>query len=111
MDEQEQEAVGDWPEWVRDWVLPYLDDSILWPVLFALVAHVLIVIVPLMLQVWRYQNVGAGMMLLILLTASVHLARMEWQALGRPRGLTLVLTVVWLSSLPCVWLAETTGVL
>lgn len=110
MEEPETSAAG-WPPWVQDWVLPYLDDSILWPVLFSLLGHVVIVIVPLMLQVLRYQNAGALMILLILLMGSGHLIRMELQALGKPRALTAVLVLMWLSSIPCVWFAEKTGVL
>ena len=111
MSEPNEPAPAAWPPWVQDWILPYLDDSILWPVLFALLGHVLLIIVPFLLQVWRYANPGAGIILVILMFGSGHLVHMELQAIGKPRGLTAVLVLMWLAALPCAWFAETTGVL
>lgn len=100
-----------WPAWVQEWVLPYVDDSVLWPVAVSLLGHVVIVIVPLMLQVWRHGSVGAGVLLAALLVGTVWLVRMEALAVGRVGALTGVLAVMWAVSFPAAWFAEVTGVL
>lgn len=100
-----------WPLWVRDWVLPYVDDSILWPVAFALLAHVVIILVPLMLQVWRYGSVAGAIGLLWLFGCTAYVVRMERAAVGRFGGITVALVLTWLSCIPTAWFCETTGVL
>ena len=110
MSEPEQPA-GDWPEWVRDWVIPYLDDSILWPVAVSLLGHVVVVIVPLMLDIYRHHNLTSVAVLLAMLAGSAWLVRIELRALGRPRAVTGVRAAMWLVSMPFAWFAERTGVL
>lgn len=110
MDEP-QTIEGDWPEWVRDWVIPYLDDSILWPVAISLLGHVVVVIVPLMLDVYRAGTVSSAVVLLVMLGVSGWLVRLELRAIKRPGALTGVLGAMWLVSLPFAWFAESTGVL
>jgi hypothetical protein len=113
-----EETMGDagrtrqgWPDWVEQWVLPYVDDIALWPVLFALLGHVLVVIVPLMLQVYRHGSSWAVLILLLLSGATMALVRMEHVAKGRFGMLSLVMLITWSSSLPFAWFAERTGVL
>jgi hypothetical protein len=107
----EGEGKPTWPLWVEEWVLPYLDDTILWPVLFSLLGHVVVVIVPLMLNVWRTGSVYAALLLAMLLGGTGYLMRMELHAVGRPGALSAVLLVMWLSSFPFVWFSLATGVL
>lgn len=107
----EAEAKPGWPLWVEDWVLPYLDDTVLWPVLFSLLGHVVVVIVPLMLQVWRTGSGFAAFLLALLLGGTGYLMRMEVHAIGRLGALSAVLAVMWLSSVPFVWFSLATGVL
>jgi hypothetical protein len=100
-----------WPVWVQEWVLPYLDDSVLWPVLFALLAHVALILVPLMLQVWRHGSFGGVIGLGWLFACTAYVVRMEHRAVGRFRGVSLVLGLTWGLSLPLAWLCESTGVI
>lgn len=106
-----RDAGEGWPEWVREWVLPYVDDSVLWPVAFSLLGHVVIVIVPLMLQVYRTGSGTAVFVLTLLAGGTGYLIKMELEAIRRPGVLTAVLSFMWLCSLPFAWFAESTGVL
>ena len=100
-----------WPEWVETWVFPYVEEMALWPVLVALLGHVVVIIVPLMLHIYRH---GAGYNAAVLglfLVGSMWLVRVELQARGGPGGVTWVMLGTWLSTLPLAWFAESTGVL
>ena len=100
-----------WPPWVERWVVPYVDDMLLWPVAFVLLIHVVLILVPLMLSVLRTGNPGAVGAVLLAGVASAHLIRMELRAVGRPKGLTVAVALVWACSFPLAWYAEGTGVL
>jgi hypothetical protein len=102
---------GSWPEWVEDWVLPYVDDFMLWPVAFALLAHVLVVIVPLILAVYRYGSLWSIAWLLGMSYGTVRLIQMERHALGRFGGVTLSLVLMWAPAAPLAWWAQQTGFL
>jgi len=104
----EQRGEG-WPPWVETWVMPYLEDSALWPVAFALLGHVVVVIVPVMLLVWR-GSVPAVAPLLLLLSGSAYLLHMEFRAKRRPGVLSVAVLLTWGSSVPLAYVAETTGV-
>jgi hypothetical protein len=100
-----------WPAWVETWVLPYVEEMALWPVLVALLGHVVVIVVPLMLHIYRN---GPGFNVFVLglfVAASVWLVRMELRARGGPGGLTWVMLGTWLVSFPFAWFAESTGVL
>ena len=89
--------------------MPYLEDSALWPVAFALLGHVVVVIVPVMLLVWR-GSAPAWAPLLLLVSGSVYLLHMEFQAKRRPGALTVAVLLTWGCSLPLAYVAESTGI-
>lgn len=99
-----------WPPWVVEWILPYVDDSLLWPVLFALLAHVAVVIVPLMTLVIRSQSPAAAAVLFMLAWLTVSLMAVEWRAIGRPGALTAVLGLTWGVCFPFAWYTADWGV-
>jgi hypothetical protein len=99
-----------WPPWVEQWVLPYVDDIALWPVLFALLGHVAVILVPLMVQVIRNQSLPALGVLGVLLWNTSLIVRMELRATGRPGRLTAAMVLTWVASLPLAWWTESTGV-
>ena len=99
-----------WPPWVQEWVVPYLEEHALWPVLFAVLGHVLVILVPLMTWAQRSQNPVAYLFLGCILAACGGLARMEWLAIGRLGRLTLVLFLTWAASLPVAWYTGSLGI-
>ena len=100
----------DEPRWMRV-VRPFIDDESLRPVLFALVGHVAIIIVPIMLSVWRTQNLAAVGALILLLVGSVMLANSERQIRGRLGAFTVVTVLTWLGSVGLTWVCYVTNVL
>ena len=109
--EQERTPSEAWPAWVEQWILPYLEDMSLWPVLVAVLGHVLVVLVPLELAFVRGPNLAALAVLSVLLVVTAEVVRMELRALGRPRWLTLIAVGMWAASVPCAYYAGTTGIL
>lgn len=105
------EPVDTAPAWYTTWVEPYLNDSALWPIVFAVAGHVMVLIVPVALIVFRTGNIGAGIVLAIMVVASLRLAAFEWQHRGGPRGMTLVLVLTWLASAGMIALALETNFL
>jgi len=100
-----------WPPWVEEWVLPFIEDSGLWPVLFALLGHVVVLVAPVLLVAWRSRS-GAGLAPLVLLVGlSVWLVRLD---LARRRGigpLSAMVGLVWVAGVGLAAVCEHTGVL
>lgn len=107
--ETETEIEGGWPPWVEQWVLPYVRDSGLWPVLVALLGHVIVVIAPLMLSLYR-GFLPSFLPLFFLTIFSGYCCFLDFQRRRRPGIVTALVGVVWALSAGLAWLAHTTGV-
>jgi hypothetical protein len=99
-----------WPPWVQNWVLPYLQDRALWPVAFALLGHVVVVLAPLMIWGARTLNPFPIMALALMLVASVHASIIERRALGRSGVVAVALTLLWAVSVGVAVLTDRTGI-
>ena len=102
-------AVPGWPVWIETWVLPYVREPSLWPVLVALLGHVVVGIAPLVLYVVRTGSVEAGLVLVGLVLASVGLVGFEVFRFRWPGGVTAALVATWATSLGLAWVADRTG--
>jgi len=100
-----------WPPWVQEWVLPYLAEPALWPVLLALLGHVVVVIAPLVLAVARTGSPWAVAGLVALAAVSGWLVRWEWRVRGRPGAVSLTVAATWGVGLFSAWGADQLGVL
>ena len=92
-------------------MLPYVRNPSLWPVLVALLGHVVIVLTPLMLAVWRVGSGLAGLGLVLLAGLTVAACGMEARALRRPGAVALSLGLTWAAAVALAWVAEETGFL
>ena len=99
------------PWWYVDWVEPYVKDPSLWPVVFAIAGHVMVMITPVLLAVIRTRHPVTFVLLAMMLMASGEVVRFEWRHRGGPRGVSLVLGLTWLSAGGLTWLALETGFL
>lgn len=99
-----------WPLWVRTWVMPYLQESALWPVLIALLGHVVIVIAPLLLGLAR-GNPAMALPLTVLVMLSFWLCKTEIQASRRPGVVSAVVALTWIASAIVGWGGGATGLL
>lgn len=100
-----------WPDWIERWVLPYLREPALAPVLVALLGHVVVVLAPLMLWSWRTGSGVAAGLLVGLGLGSLGLCAFELWRFRRPGAVTLTLLVLWAVSVGAAWFGERTGVL
>lgn len=100
-----------WPPWVEDWVLPYVTEPALWPVLLALLGHVVVVIAPLVLAVARTGSLYAVAGLVVLAAVSAVFVRWELRVRGRPSAVTGAVVGTWIVSLVSAWGADRLGVL
>jgi hypothetical protein len=96
---------------MEQWLLPYLREPVLWPVLVALLGHVMVGLAPLMLLVWRTGNGTALVLLGGLLLGTAGLVTFEGVRFGRPGPVTFTCALTWLSSGALAWLGESTGFL
>jgi len=82
-------------QFLDTWVWPYVEEGALWPVLFALEAHLTVLIALVILMASRATNpLGwGGAILLVLL--SFDLARREFGEKGRPGRLFVLIVINW----------------
>ncbi|MEZ4316934.1 MAG: hypothetical protein R3F61_05510 [Myxococcota bacterium] len=104
------ESPAGWPPWVQQWVMPFLQESGLWPVLVAILGHVVILIAPMLAALSR-GNRAMSLPITVVVMVSFWLCRTEYEATGRLRGVTLVVVLVWLASIALGAVAGHYGIL
>ncbi len=99
------------PPWADKWVLPYLDDSGLWPVVAALLGHVAMLLAPLLLGVARDRNPFAIASLLIVAYFSVRVMVTDLRGRWRRGLVTSVVLGTWVLSAAVAYGAAQYGLL
>ncbi|MFQ5698135.1 MAG: hypothetical protein ACE5IL_07605 [Myxococcota bacterium] len=84
--------------WLERWLLPYMRESLLWPVLAAIVGHIVAVVAPALLYALRDHSPLGALALALLLALSVGGAHEEVRQCGRPGALGGVILVTWILS-------------
>ncbi|MDG2049875.1 MAG: hypothetical protein P8M78_06910 [Myxococcota bacterium] len=84
------------------WILPYIEDSSLWPVLIVVMAASAAFLTPVLFYAVYHLKVQAILAALLLLWLTGRAIRWEWRLKGRPGGLAFVLTIVWSSAVAAV---------
>ena len=97
-------------DWVDRFILPFVRESTLWPVLIVLVAHVVAFVGPAMIFAVRDEGRGSMAVLAVLVVLSALVVRFEWRREGRPAALTALTAVTWVSSAAFAWLANRTHI-
>ena len=96
---------------VERWVLPYFEDSALWPVLLvvlaALIAFVAFAVLFAVRDLEPLGIVATG----LLIVGSVRAIRWEWRLQGRPGAIGISLLVVWALSAVVAWYGARSGLL
>ncbi len=107
-----QEPAGDEPQDAFGrWVLPYFEDSALWPVLLVVVAVLAATLTPVLLNAIRHLDLRAILATLVLLIATGRGIRWEWRTRGRPGGVSASLVAIWVMALAAVVYGSRTGLL
>lgn len=94
-----------WPQWMRDWVLPYIEEELLWPVYAALVGHVVVVFAMALLGTWR-GNEKEVFVLVASIVLSIATVAYEWRCTRKLRGVTIGVVVTWVLSVLGAWAAD-----
>jgi len=100
----------DWPPWVKNWILPYIQEPTLWPVLFALLGHVVVIIAPMMLFVQRHGSVKSLIGLCLMAFVSAAFIRFELKYRRRPGGVSFTVLLTWASAAGLAWISDYYGV-
>lgn len=93
------------------WVLPYFEDSALWPVLIVVIAALAAFLTPILLYATIYFDLRAIAAALLLLVGTGRAVVFEWRSRGRAGGLTVSLACVWLLALAAVFYGVRSGLL
>ena len=91
-----------WPRWVRTWVLPFMEDSALWPIWLVVLGHIALVEALALLSAIRGEGVWA---LVGFLLCSVSLLVMEFRLSDRPAGVSASVGATWLVAGFVAWSA------
>ncbi len=82
--------------WLEKFVLPYITNSALWPVLFAILGHVAVVLAMPMVNVWRDHDVFSAVFLGFLLFGPCFaVMRWEFSTARKPGPLTWTILITW----------------
>ncbi|MCO4745564.1 MAG: hypothetical protein KC912_12300 [Proteobacteria bacterium] len=108
-DSEASEHDARWPQWMRDWVLPYMRESALWPVLFAIAGHFVIVYALMLVSVWRDGWDGTWGWVAFSVASSSAPAIWELSLFKRPGAINLVVALTWISALIIAWIGIETG--
>lgn len=98
-----------WPYWMDEWVLPYVKESTLWPVLFAIAGHFVVVYAMILLSVYRDGLQGHWGWLMFSVATSFAPAIWELRLFKRPGGVFVVVFLTWASAVAVAWIGERTG--
>ncbi len=100
---------GLWERFLDVWIVPYVRDATLWPVLAVVVAHAMVGIAPLLLLSFRDSGVGSGVTLGLLAGASALGGIQEIRLRGRPAELSWILIATWAGAAAAAWVADGYG--
>ena len=106
-DEEEERPPGA----VERWVLPYFEDSSLWPVLIVVLAALAAFMAPALASGIRDLHLLSLVAILILLIGTIRLIRWEWGVRGRPGGISLALVIVWAMAATAAYYGARAGML
>lgn len=82
-------------QFLDTWVWPYVDEGALWPVLFALEAHLVLLIALAFLQAYRASTPLAWAAVILLGLLSFDLCRREFGEKRRPGRLFVIVVINW----------------
>ena len=94
------------PQGVDLWVMPYIRDSSLWPVLIVLIVHVVAFIAPLLLYAVRDQRIGP--IIAMFFIAGMTLRGFRWEIRTRNEfgAISWLIVVSWIASFVAAYFAD-----
>ena len=94
------------PQGVDLWIMPYLRDSALWPVLIVLIVHLVAFVAPALLFAIRDRRIGA--LVAISIVVLLSLRGVYWEIRNRKTfgAISWLIVVCWLSSFVAAYFAN-----
>lgn len=96
---------------IERWVLPYFNDSSLWPVLLVVLAALIGFVATALLYAVRDREplgiVASGLMVV----GTLRAVRWEWKLRGRPVPIGVTLGFVWVASAVTAWYGARSGLI
>ena len=96
--------------WAERWLLPFVRDSTLWPVLLVVIAHAAAFLAPALLLALRDRRIPAQAALLLLAAFTVDSVWRELRRRGRVGALNGVVLCTWLLSVVLAVVADRYGI-
>jgi hypothetical protein len=96
--------------WVERWILPFVYESTLWPILVVLIGHAAAFLTAALLLALRDRRLGALAAVLGLLFLSARVVHYEWACRRRPAALSGVVLATWMLSGVLAVVADRYGV-
>lgn len=97
-DEERPPPDNRWPDWVEEWVIPYMEEPFLWPVLVAILGHIVILLAFLLVGAWREGISPPLAGIAALGVVSVGLVNAEVRYRRRPGAVAITVVLTWLVS-------------
>ncbi len=88
------------------WIMPYLRDSSLWPVLVVLVLHVVAFVTPALLFAIREHRPGAIVAVGVLSLLTLRGFRWEIRSRGKFGAISWLIVATWITSLLAAYVAN-----
>jgi hypothetical protein len=104
---ERESAYGPWAE---RWLLPFVHDSTLWPVLLVLIGHAAALLAPALLLAVRDRRLAAQGAVLVLAALTVTSVGQQVRRQRRLGALNAVILCVWLLGVALAVLADRYGV-
>lgn len=101
---------GAYGPWVERFILPFVREGPLWPILIVVMSHAAAFLAPLLLLSLRDRTSAAGAALAGVALLSAGVVRYEVRRLRRISALSGVLFATWLLSAVLAWIADRYGI-
>lgn len=108
-EEPGRERDGAYGPWVEQFILPFVREGPLWPVLIVVITHAAVFLAPLMLLSLRDGKAAAGAALVGFALLSAVVIRYEVRRLRRIASLGGVIFSTWLLSAALAWVSDRYG--
>lgn len=106
---QEPVAESGWPPWVDQWVMPFIEDTGLWPVLVAFIGHVVVLIAPTLLMAWRNWNALAFAPVFLLAAISGWFLHLDLARGRGPGSVTATVLLTWVLGVVVAYWFDASG--
>jgi hypothetical protein len=93
------------------WVLPYFEDSTLWPVLLVVLAAIAAFLAPVLASAVRDRHLLSIVAAAVAMLGSLRLVVWEWRVRRRPGGIGVALIVIWGLAAVAAWYGAQGGLL